>query len=248
MTFSGKTAVVTGGNSGIGLAAAKRFVQEGARVAIIGRDDKSLQASSREIGGQVLAIKADVASLEQLDAAARRVGAEFGGVDILFANAGIAEFRPMEQIDEGFFDKTFDINVKGLFFTVQKFAPLMRDNGAVLFTTSVVNQKGFAGTSVYAASKAAVRSLARTLAAELLPRNIRVNAISPGPIDTPIYGRLGMPQDAVKQMTDGILQQTPMHRFGSADEVAKVALFLAGDQSSYLTGNEIGVDGGLGQL
>lgn len=248
MTLSGKTAVVTGGNSGIGLAAAKRFVQEGARVAIIGRDDKSLQAAAREIGGQVLAIKADVASLDQLDAAARQVGAEFGGVDILFANAGIAEFRPMEQIDEGFFDKTFDINVKGLFFSVQKFAPLMRDNGAVLFTTSVSNQKGFVGTSVYAASKAAVRSLARTLAAELLPRNIRVNAISPGPIDTPIYGRLGMPQDAVKQMTDGILQQTPMHRFGSADEVAKVALFLAGDQSSYLTGNEIGVDGGLGQL
>jgi NAD(P)-dependent dehydrogenase (short-subunit alcohol dehydrogenase family) len=151
-------------------------------------------------------------------------------------------------VNEAFFDKTFDINVKGVFFTTQKLAPLMRENGAVLFTTSVVNQKGWPGTSVYSASKAAVRSFARTLAAELLPRKIRVNAISPGPIDTPIFGRMGLPQEAVKEMTDGIRQQTPMRRFGSADEVARVALFLAGDQSSYITGNEISVDGGLGQL
>jgi len=133
-------------------------------------------------------------------------------------------------------------------FTVQKFLPLMRDHGAVLFTTSVVNQKGWSGTSVYSASKAAVRSLARTLAAELLPRHIRVNAISPGPIETPIFGRMGMPPEALQQMAEGILQQSPMHRFGTADEVAKVALFLVSDQSSYLTGGEICVDGGLAQL
>lgn len=248
MTLSGKTAVITGGNSGIGLATARLFVQQGAKVVIIGRDSQSLAAASQELGEKVVAIRTDVSSIEQVEAAVREVEAKLGRVDILFANAGIAEFRPMEQTDEASFDRTFDTNVKGLFFTTQKFAPLLRDHGAVLFTTSVVNQKGWPGTSVYSASKAAVRSFARTLAAELQPRKIRVNAISPGPIDTPIYGRLGMPQEAVKEMADGILQQTPMHRFGTADEVARVALFLASDQSSYLTGTEISVDGGLGQL
>lgn len=248
MTLSGKTAVITGGNSGIGLATAKLFVQNGAKVAIVGRDSKTLAAAQRELGDNVVAIQADVSSIDQVGAVTREVEAKLGKVDILFANAGIAEFTPMDQVDEAFFDKTFNTNVKGVFFTTQKLAPLMRDNGAVLFTTSVVNQLGWPGTSVYSASKAAVRSLARTMAAELLPRKIRVNAISPGPIDTPIYGRLGMPPEAVQEMADGILQKTPMHRFGSAEEVAKVALFLASDQSSYLTGNEISVDGGLGQL
>jgi NAD(P)-dependent dehydrogenase (short-subunit alcohol dehydrogenase family) len=247
-TLSGKTAVITGGNSGIGLATAKLFVQQGAKVVIIGRDSKTLAAASQELGDKVVAIRADVSSIEQIVAAAKEVEHKLGKVDILFANAGIAEFRPMDQVDEASFDRTFDINVKGVFYTTQKFAPLLRDNGAVLFTTSVVNQKGWPGTSVYSASKAAVRSFARTLAAELQLRKIRVNAISPGPIDTPIYGRLGMPQEAVKELADGILKQTPMHRFGSADEVARVALFLASDQSSYLTGTEISVDGGLGQL
>ena len=248
MTLSGKTAVITGGNSGIGLATARLFVREGAKVAIIGRDSKTLDAARQELGNNVIAIKADVSSIDEVEAAAKEVEAKLGKIDILFANAGIAEFTPMDQVDETFFDKTFDINVKGVFFTTQKFAPLMRDNGAVLFTTSVVNKKGWPGTSVYSASKAAVRSLARTMAAELQPRKIRVNAISPGPIETPIYGRMGMSPEAVKQLADGVLLQTPMHRFGSADEVAKVALFLASDQSSYLTGTEISVDGGLGQV
>jgi len=248
MTLSGKTAVITGGNSGIGLATARLFVQQGAKVAIIGRDDKTLDAARQELGDNVITIKMDVSSPDQVGAAAKEVEAKLGRVDILFANAGIAEFTPMDQVNEAFFDKTFDINVKGVFFTTQKFAPLMRDHGSVLFTTSVVNNKGWPGTSVYSASKAAVRSLARTMAAELQPRKIRVNAISPGPIDTPIYGRMGMPQEAVKELADNVLQQTPMHRFGTADEVAKLALFLASDQSSYMTGNEIGVDGGLGQL
>ena len=248
MTLSGKTAVITGGNSGIGLATARLFVREGAKVAIIGRDSKTLDAARQELGNNVIAIKADVSSIDEVEAAAKEVEAKLGKIDILFANAGIAEFTPMDQVNEAFFDKTFDINVKGVFFTTQKFAPLMRDNGAVLFTTSVVNKKGWPGTSVYSASKAAVRSLARTLAAELQPRRIRVNAISPGPIETPIYGRMGMSPEAVKQLADGVLLQTPMHRFGSADEVAKVALFLASDQSSYLTGTEISVDGGLGQV
>ncbi len=248
MKLSGKTAVITGGNSGIGLATAKLFAQEGAQIVILGRDDETLATAKKTLGDRAIALKTDVASLDQLDAAVKETGARFGKIDILFANAGIAEFAPMDQIDERFFDKTFDINVKGVYFTTKKFAPLLRDNSSVLFTTTVVNQKGWPGTSVYAASKAAVRSLARTLAAELQPRKIRVNAISPGPIETPIYGRLGMPPEAVQQMAANILQQTPMHRFGTADEVAKVALFLASDDSSYLTGGEIGVDGGLGQL
>ena len=248
MTLTGKTAVITGGNSGIGLATAKLFLKEGAKVAIIGRDSKTLEAAKKELGGNSIAIKADVSSLTQIAAAAEEIKSKLGQIDILFANAGIAEFLPMEQVDEAFFDKTFGINVKGLYFTTQKFSPLLRDNGAVLFNTSVVNKKGWPGTSVYSASKAAVRSLARTLAAELISRNIRVNAISPGPIETPIFGRMGMPPEAVKEMADGILQQSPMHRFGSADEVAKVALFLASDQSSYITGSEVSVDGGLGQL
>jgi len=246
--LSGKTAVITGGNSGIGLATAKLFLREGAQVAILGRDGKTLESAAQELGNKALVLKADVSSLEQIDAAVKEVSNKLGKVDILFANAGIAEFRPMEQVDADFFDTTFNINVKGLFFTVQKFLPLLRDHGAVLFTTSVVNQKGWPGTSVYSASKAAVRSLARTLAAELAPRHIRVNAISPGPIETPIFARMGLPPDALQQMAEGILQQSPMHRFGTADEVAKVALFLASDQSSYLTGGEICVDGGLAQL
>lgn len=248
MKLSGQTAVITGGNSGIGLATAKLFISEGAQVAILGRDGKTLESAARELGNKAVAFKVDVASLEQIDAAVKEVGDKLGKVDILFANAGIAEFTPMEHVDADFFDKTFDINVKGVFFTVQKFLPLLRDNGAVLLTTSVVNQKGWPGTSVYSASKAAVRSLARTLAAELAPRNIRVNAISPGPIETPIFGRLGMSEEAVQQLIENTLKQSPMHRFGSADEVAQVALFLAGAQSSYLTGGEICVDGGLGQL
>lgn len=248
MILSGKTAVITGGNSGIGLATAKLFLREGAQVAILGRDGKTLESAAQELGNKALVLKADVSSLEQIDAAVKEVSNKLGKVDILFANAGIAEFRPMEQVDADFFDTTFNINVKGLFFTVQKFLPLLRDHGAVLFTTSVVNQKGWPGTSVYSASKAAVRSLARTLAAELVPRHIRVNAISPGPIETPIFGRMGLPPEALQQMAEGILQQSPMHRFGTADEVAKVALFLVSDQSSYLTGGEICVDGGLGQL
>lgn len=248
MKLAGKTAVITGGNSGIGLAAAKLFAQEGAQVAILGRDDKTLAACAQELGDQAVTYQTDVSSVSQIDDAAQQIAAKFGKIDVLFANAGIAEFAPMEAIDEAFFDKTFAINVKGLYFTTQKFAPLLRDQGAVLFTSSVVNEKGWMGTSVYSASKAAVRSLARTLAAELQPRNIRVNAISPGPIDTPIYGRLGMSQEAVQQMADDVLAKTPMHRFGAADEVARVALFLASDDASYITGSEVAVDGGLGQV
>ena len=248
MKLKGKTAVITGGNSGIGLATAKLFIQEGAQVVIIGRDGKTLDSAVTTLGGKATAIKADVASLTQIDSAAKDVAAKFGKIDILFVNAGIAEFAPFDQASEEFFDKTFDINVKGAFFTVQKFVPLLNDGATVLFTTSVVNQKGWPNTSVYSASKAAVRSLTRTLAAELQPRQIRVNAISPGPIETPIYGRMGMSPEAVQQMAQGVLAQTPMHRFGSADEVARVAMFLASTESSYITGNEIAVDGGLGQV
>lgn len=247
MRLTGKTAVITGGNSGIGLATAKLFIQEGAQVVILGRDRKTLDAAVKELGGKTLALKTDVSSIDQINAAAKEVGAKFGKVDILFANAAASEFKPMDQVDEAFFNKIFATNVKGVYFTVQRFTSLLRDAAAVLLTTAASNQKGWPGTSVYAASKAAVRSLARTLAAELLPRDIRVNAICPGPIETPAFDRLGMPPEAVQQMVADLTKQIPMHRLGSADEVAKVALFLASDLSSYITGSEISVDGGFGQ-
>ncbi len=248
MKLKDKIAVITGGNSGIGLATAKLFIAEGAQVVILGRDEKTLAAAGKELGGKAVTLKTDVASVKQIETAVADVERRFGKIDILFANAGIAEFAPLEQVDEKFFDKTFNINVKGLYFTTQKFAPLLRDSGAVVFTSSIVNQKGWPGTSVYAASKAAVRSLARTLASELIARRIRVNVLSPGPIETPIFGRLGMPEAEAKAMAEGIVQQNPMRRFGSADEMAKVALFLVSDDSSYMTGAEIGADGGAGQL
>ena len=250
MKLTGKTAVITGGNSGIGLATAKLFIQEGAQVVILGRDAKTLDAAAKELGGKTLAFKTDVSSIDQINAAAKEVGAKFGKIDILFANAAASVFKPMDQVDEAFFEKIFATNVKGVYFTVQRFAPLLRDGGAVLLTTAASNQKGWPGTSVYAASKAAVRSLARTLAAELQPRNIRVNAICPGPIETPAFDplRLGMTPEAVQQMIVDLTKQIPMHRLGSADEVAKVALFLASDLSSFTTGSEIAVDGGFGQL
>lgn len=248
MTLSGKTAVITGGNSGIGLATAQRFVDEGARVAILGRNRETLQTAKDQLGDDVLALAVDVADLAAIDAAVANIGDTLGKVDILFANAGIAKFAPMQAIDETLFDQTFDVNVKGVFFTVQRFAELMNDGGSVILNTSVSHHKGWPATSVYAASKAAVRSLARTLAAELTPRGIRVNAISPGPIDTPIYARLGMPEEAVTEMAESIRQQTPMQRFGSPEEIASVVHFLSTDASSYMTGVELGVDGGLGQL
>ncbi|MFZ0760360.1 MAG: SDR family oxidoreductase [Candidatus Sulfotelmatobacter sp.] len=246
--FEGKTVVVTGGNSGIGLATARLFREEGARVAISGRDQKTLNEAAKAIGGETLAVKADVSKLADIDNLFAQVAAKFGKIDALFANAGIAKFAPLGESGEQMFDETFDTNVKGLYFTVQKALPHLNDNAGIVLNSSVVNSKGNPGTSVYSASKAAVRSLARTLAAELVGRGIRVNVVSPGPIETPILARSGMPQSAQDQFADQIKSRVPMKRFGTPEEVGHAVLFLASNEASYITGVDLKVDGGTGQV
>ncbi len=246
--LDGKVALITGGNSGIGLATAKRFVAEGAKVAISGRDQSTLDAAVRELGENALGVAGDISKLEDIDRLIAATTDRFGKIDILFANAGIAPFAPITDIDEQFYDQVFAVNVKGVFFTVQRALPHLNDGASIVVTSSISNELGAEGASVYAATKAAVRSLVRNMAAEFAPRGIRVNTLSPGPIETPIYGRLGMPPEAAEQMAEALKKQVPMGRFGQADEVANVALFLASDQASFVMGAEFTVDGGMGQV
>jgi len=245
--LEGKTAVITGGSSGIGLATAKLFQQEGARVVVTGRNPRSLEEARAHLGESALVLASNTAELADIDALVSKVKSSFGSVDVLFVNAGIAKFLPFDQVTESFYDETQSINTKGAFFTVQKFAPLLTAGSSVVFNTSVVNEKGMAQTSVYAASKAALRSLTRTLATELSAKGVRVNAVSPGPIATPIYGKLGMPAEARDGFEAAMRDANPMKRFGTADEVAQAALYLA-VHATYTTGAELSVDGGLGPL
>ncbi|MCU1301067.1 MAG: oxidoreductase [Candidatus Sulfotelmatobacter sp.] len=246
--FEGKTALITGGNSGIGLATAKLFKDEGANVAISGRDQKTLDEAVRVIGKGTLAIKSDVSKLADIDLMFAQVAAKFGKIDALFANAGIAKFSPASESTEQMFDETFDINVKGMYFTLQKAIPYLNDNAGIVLNSSVVNSRGTSGASVYAATKAAVRSLARTFAAELVDRGIRVNVVSPGPINTPIFGKTGLPQAAMDEFANQIKTAVPMKRFGTSEEVGYAALFLASGEASYITGVDLNVDGGMGQI
>jgi NAD(P)-dependent dehydrogenase (short-subunit alcohol dehydrogenase family) len=246
--LTGKVAVVTGGNSGIGLATAQLFREEGAKVAISGRDQKTLDEAVKKIGGDVLAVRADVSKLGDLDKFYKAVAQKFGKIDIIFANAGIAKFVPFADSTEALFDETFDINVKGVYFTIQKALPLLNDGASIIINSSVVNETGAAAASIYAATKAAVRSFARTLTTELVDRGIRVNVVSPGPITTPIFGRTGLPQEVVDEFARDIKTKVPMKRFGKPEEVADAVLFLASGASSYITGVDINVDGGLGQV
>jgi NAD(P)-dependent dehydrogenase (short-subunit alcohol dehydrogenase family) len=246
--LEGKIAVITGGNSGIGLAAAKRLVTEGAYVFITGRRQKELDLAVSEIGKNVMSIQSDVSNLAGIDRIYTTVKDQKGRLDILFANAGIAQFAPLEEISEEHFDKIFGINVKGLLFTVQKLLPIFQEGGSIILNASIGSSKGVEKTSVYSATKAAVRSFARTWTVDLRHRKIRVNAISPGPIDTPIFSNLMQNEEQSEQFKKNIVNTVPMGRMGTPDEIAKVVSFLASDDSSYITGIELFVDGGLAQI
>ena len=242
--LEGKVAVITGGSTGIGLATAKRFVDEGANVFITGRRQNELDAAVSEIGkNNVTGVQGDVSNLEDLDRLYNTVKDQKGRLDVLFANAGIGEFAPLGEISEEHFDKIFGINVKGVLFSVQKALPLFQDGGSIILTASVGGSKGNPASSVYSASKAAVRSFARTWTVDLKHRKIRVNAISPGPIDTPIFTG----EEKVEELKR-LINTVPMGRKGNPDEIAKAALFLASDDSSYVTGIELFVDGGRAQI
>jgi NAD(P)-dependent dehydrogenase (short-subunit alcohol dehydrogenase family) len=246
--LEGKVALVTGGNSGIGLATAKRFVAEGAYVFITGRRPAELDVAEKEIGSNVTGIQGDVAKLADLDRLFAQIKREKGKLDIVFANAGVAELAPLEQITEEQFDRIFDINVKGLLFTVQKALPLVPAGGSIILNASIVASKGNPASSVYSASKAAVRSFARTWTMDLKERKIRVNALSPGPIKTPAYDRIEQSGPAGRQMVESIVNRVPMARFGTPEEIASAAVFLASDDSSFVTGSELFVDGGAAQI
>ena len=240
--LEGKVAVVTGGNSGIGLATAKRLQEEGARVAISGRNKKTLDEAVKTISNGVLAVQADVSKLSEVDKLYSEVSKKLGKIDILFVNAGVAKFAPLAETPESLFDEQFDTNIKGAYFTVQKSIPLLNDGASIILNTSVADRKGTAGASAYAATKAALRSLARTAAAEL------VDTVAPGPIVTPIFGRTNLPKEAVDEFAKDIVGKVPMKRFGQPEEVAGVVAFLASQDASYITGEEINVDGGMGQI
>jgi NAD(P)-dependent dehydrogenase (short-subunit alcohol dehydrogenase family) len=246
--LEGKVAVVTGGNSGIGLATAKRLQEEGAKVAISGRSKKTLDEAVKTIGNGVVAVQSDVAKLEDVDKLYAEVSKKLGKIDVLFVNAGIAKFASLAETSESLYDEQFDINVKGAYFTIQKALPLLNDGASIILNTSVAGIMGNPSTSAYSATKAAMRSLARTVAAELAARNIRVNTVAPGPIVTPILARMGLPKDALEEWTKGVVDRVPLKRFGQPEEVAGVVAFLASQDASYITGVEINVDGGLGQI
>ncbi|MDR3613367.1 MAG: SDR family oxidoreductase [Candidatus Obscuribacterales bacterium] len=246
--LAGKVAVVTGGNSGMGLATAKEFAKQGAKVVITGRRQKDLDDAVKEIGANVEAVQGDIAKMEDLDRLAAHMKRVYGKVDIIFANAGLGNFTPLEAVTEEQFDLTFDVNVKGTFFTVQKLLSLVPDGGSIILNASIAANGGMASTSVYSASKAAIRSLARTWTSDLKSRKIRVNTLSPGPIETPIFGKSGLGDEQVAAFKTSLESQVPLGRMGHSDEIAKPALFLACDDSSYITGIELTVDGGMSQV
>jgi NAD(P)-dependent dehydrogenase (short-subunit alcohol dehydrogenase family) len=246
--LEGKVAVVTGGNSGIGLATARRFVAEGAHVFITGRRQAELDEAVAQIGKHVTGVQGDVSNLVDLDRLFATVKQQQGRIDVLFANAGVPELAALGSISEEHFDKVFNINVKGMLFTVQKALPLFTDGGSIILNGSIAGSKGTEAFSVYSASKAAVRSFARCWTTDLKGRKIRVNVISPGPIETPIFHKAGLTREQIDEFKASQVAAVPMGRMGTPDEVAKAAVFLASDDSSYVTGIELFVDGGAGQV
>ena len=246
--LEGKVAVITGGNSGIGLATARRFVAEGAHVFITGRRQAELDEAVRQVGKHVTGVQGDVSHLADLDRLFATVKQQQGRLDVLFANAGVVELAPLGGISEEHFDKVFHINVKGMLFTVQKALPLFTDGGSIILNASIVASKGLEAISVYSATKAAVRSFARCWTTDLRHRKIRVNTISPGPIETRIYHKVGLTRAQADEAKAGLVAAVPLGRMGTPEEVANAAVFLASDDSSYITGVELFVDGGMAQV
>ena len=248
MKLTNKIAVITGGNSGIGLATAHEFKQQGARVVIIGRNSNAVSKAVAELGDDTLGVTADVSSVADLDRAFTEVRDKVGRVDILFANAGIGRFAPVGETTEALFDEITNTNFKGVYFSILRALPLMPDGGSIVLTSTVAVHFGLPGASIYAAGKAALNSLAKTLAIELADRRIRVNVISPGPIMTPIFGKMGMDQETQNQVAAGLLSGIPLKRFGTSEEIARIVTFLASDDAAFITGQELVADGGMSQL
>ncbi len=239
-----KIAIITGGTTGMGAASALRFKEEGATVIVTGSNPTTLEAARREMTG-IEVIASDAGDPKAAKALVDEVKNRHGRIDVLFVNAGIAKFAPIEAIDEAFFDNQFNINVRGAYFLIKHAAPVMSDGGSIILTSSIAHRQGMAGASVYSASKAALRSFGRSLAVEFAPRKIRVNTISPGPIETPILGKVGLSPEQIAGFTESMIAQMPLKRMGRADEIAATALFLASDESSFTTAADLYVDGGL---
>src|SRR6202158_1510545 len=247
--LEGKVAVVTGGNSGIGLAAAQRLQEEGARVVISGRNAKTLEEAVKTIGNGILAVQSDVANPADLDKLYAKVSQKFGKIDVLFVNAGVYKFVPFAETTEELYDELFDNNAKGAYFTIQKALPYLNDGASIILTTSLADEVGVVNGTVYAATKAAMRSFTRSIAAELVDRGIRVNAVSPGPINTPAgFARTGLPKEQIDQFIQDVVAKVPMKRMGQPSEIASAVAFLASSDASFMTGAEITVDGGLAQI
>ena len=247
--LEGKVAVVTGGNSGIGLATAKRFHEEGARVVIAGRSQKTLDEAVKTIGKGTVGVQADVSSAKDLDRLYTTVSEKLGKIDVLFANAGIYKFAPLAATTEALYDELFDINARGVYFTIQKALPHLNDGASIIVNTSVAGEIGVPNGTAYAATKAALRSFTRSIAAELVERGIRVNAVSPGPIETPAgFARTGLSKEAIDEFVKSVVSQVPMKRIGKPEEIAGAVAFLASQDASFMTGAEITVDGGLAQI
>lgn len=246
--FDNKTVLVTGGNSGIGLATAQQFANEGARVIITGRDQAKLDVAREQLGSGAIAILSDAADSKSAAALGAALSARGLTLDAVFINAGVAKFSPLEGVDDALWDATFNANVKGAFFTIQAVTPLLNKGAAVILNGSINAHIGMANSSVYAASKAALISLAKTLSAELIGRGARVNVVSPGPIATPLYGKLGLEAEQLDQVAANIQSQVPLKRFGTPDEVASAVLYLASPDAAFIVGTELIIDGGMSQL
>lgn len=243
--LDGKVAVITGGNSGIGLATAAEFVREGAQVIITGRDQQTLDSAAKEVGA-ILALTVDVQRIPDLNRLAEAIAQQVGKIDILFVNAGLAKLGPIHGVDEAAFDTVMNVNFKGAFFTIQKLLPILNDGGSIILNGSVNAHVGFGSASVYSASKAALHSLARTLSAELVDRKIRVNTLNIGPINTPMWGvKSELPADAIQEFAKVVAAKVAVKRFGEASEVGRAAVFLASDDSSFVVGSEVTIDGGM---